>query len=212
MVPLIEALKNKTADVQEKPLEALGEIGDVRALEPLIQFLEVNRALPPESWQKVVAEKALEKICRKIPTEDRYFFCKDCCCRTQRYKLKLSLIRNIHYYACRKCHSNSYLLTGIKKVVLLLDHHFEEVSVQDGGTLRVNWYKRKVPFDFDEIRIKDADDYEVEELVMKLRNDMDKKRRKRLPKKPVYLSPNLKLSQAKMNLLKDNLQVKIKGI
>lgn len=92
----------------------------------------------------------------------------------------------------------------------MLDHNFKETFVQDGGTLTVNWYIRKGPFDFDEIRITGADDYDVEVLVMKLINDMDKKRRKRLHKTPVFLSPGLTLSRAKMNMLNDNYKIVIR--
>ncbi len=56
----------------------------------------------------------------------------------------------------------------------------------------------------DEIRVKDAGDFDIEELVMKLMNDRDDKRRERLPGIPFYLSPGITLSQSKINLLKDN--------
>jgi hypothetical protein len=94
----------------------------------------------------------------------------------------------------------------------VLDHKFEESYVHKEDTLIVNWFKREELVDYDEILIKDANDYEVEKLVMQLRNDMDDQRRKRLPDTPVYLSPDLKLSRAKMNLLEDNFKIKIKKI
>ena len=93
----------------------------------------------------------------------------------------------------------------------MLDYSFDEPSEQDMGILQVNWFKKKEPFDFDEIWIKEADDFDVEQLVMKLRNDMDDHRRKQLPSVSVYLSLNLRLSPAKMNLLKDNFKIVIKN-
>ena len=54
---LIKALRYKDWSVRREAAEALGRIGDVRAVEPLIQ------ALKDEYWDvRLRAEKALEKI------------------------------------------------------------------------------------------------------------------------------------------------------
>lgn len=243
--PIIGKLKDENLDVQNQAVIALGKIGDSKAVGPLSDALrhgkygKINvvsalveigdvRAIKPlvsfyaerlKYWNKWYlnkkdaekeAKEMLEKICAKIPVEDHNFFCHECCCRTERHKSKLSYFKTIKYYACRKCHSNSYLIEGIEKVVLLLDHNFKENYVQNGGTLTINWFKKKEPFDFDEIWIKKVDEFEIEELVMILRNDMDDKRRKRLPGILLLISPTLKFSQAKTNLLKDNFRVEIK--
>jgi hypothetical protein len=219
--PLIDVLKDNIPEVREKAFEALAEIGDGSALWPLT---ELRKAYFPDredlsevfnKWGAIIFDKehrantknTIEKICRKVPVKNFDFFCRKCFCRYRKHWATIYLLKGFTYYACRNCHYNSYWLIGIKKVVLLLDHNFKEMFVQDGGTLTVNWYTKKEPFDFDEIRITGADDYDVEVLVMKLINDMDKKRRKRLAKIPVYLSPNLELSRAKMNMLNDNFRI-----
>lgn len=200
--PLIHALKDAYKYVRWNAVEALGEMGDARAIKPLFHTLKNDH---PDIQKE--AKNALEKIRGKIPILDFSFICSHCFYRCKKHKVKVYLLKTITYYACRNCHSNSYLLTGIEKVVLLLDRHFKKKTRQDGQTFIVNWFKKKEPFDFDEIHIINANDFDVEELVMKLKNDMDKKRRKRLPSIPVYLSPGLKLSQAKMNLLNDNFEI-----
>jgi HEAT repeat protein len=204
--PLLHELKDEDSRVRSAAVLALGKIGDARAVEPLILFFKKEE----RNQENVI--NALEEIRSSVPDEDLFLFCSKCFHRCQKHKVKLSnfevkisTIKTITYYACRNCHSNSYLIEGIKKVGLLLDRNFRRKYRQDADTFIVNWFKKKEPVDFDEIHIIDADDFDVEELVMKLKNDMDKKRRKRLSKIPVYLSPDLKLSQAKMNLLKDNL-------
>jgi hypothetical protein len=203
--PIIKALKDKASFVREKAAEALGEIGDPLAIEPLFAALRDNH---PHVRRE--AQNALKIIHRNIPTEDFGFICGKCFYRSKKHKVKISSFNTFNYYACRNCHSNSYLIEGIEKAVLSVDRNFEETSARDGGTLTVNWFKRKKPFDFDEIHIIDANDFDVEELVMKLKNDMDNKRRKRLHKTPVYLSPGLKISRAKMNLLNDNFKIVIR--
>ncbi len=194
----------------EEVLEPLGEIGDARAVLPLVR--ETFNGQFFNQWQRA-AKDALEKIRPRLIVEKVNFVCGDCFLR---YKMQSFIVKlekltfdTISYNACPKCQMDNHYLAGIETVVLLLDHHFEEAYVRNGEneeTLIVNWFKRKELFDYDEIRIIDADDYEAEKLVMKLRNDMDDERRERLPEIPVYISPHLELSLSlsKMNLLKDN--------
>jgi hypothetical protein len=208
---LLDVLKYDDSAAREIAVESLGKIGDSRVIEPLINALE------DEAYRvRREAKDALQNIHIRTLTDDFNFICDKCFLRYKKhkasYKYNIFFVETIDYSACPGCHSDSYFFVGIKKVVLLVDHNFGEVPMKDGETLIVNWFKRKEPFDYDEIWIKAAENFEVEELVMKLRNDMDNERRKRLPDTSVYISPNLKLSQAKMNLLKDNFQVKIKKI
>jgi hypothetical protein len=211
--PLIEALKNHHLhDTYMRDLiEAVGEIGDARALGNLTYFL--NTFLEED------AKKALAKIRSKLSSRDLDFFCKKCFRRVKRSRVRYPVFENnvfshksISYYACSNCHSNSYLLEKIEKVVLLLDRDFVEPYVQEKSVMIVNWLKKKEPSDFDEIRIKNAGDFDVGYLEKKFKHDRDDKREKGLPAVPVYLSPGLNLSAAKMNLLKDNFQVKINNI
>ena len=206
---LINALKDEDYLVRRNAAGALGNIGDARAVESLVSFYVGRLNSLNKKEEKKDAKEILEKIRDKIPIENRNFFCNKCYCRAERYEAIIPTVINFNYYACRNCHGDSDLIEGIRKIILLFDHSFGESYVRE-GTFTVNWFKRKEPFDFDEIWIKDADDFDVEELVMKLRNDPDDKRRKRLSSIPVYLSSELKLSQAKINLLKDNFQVRIK--
>ena len=74
--------------------------------------------------------------------------------------------------------------------------------ITDSRTLLINWFWYREPFDFDEVRIIDADDFEVEEFVMKIRNDADQWRQSRYHAIPVYIFPSAGLSQAKVNLLR----------
>jgi len=193
-----------------KLVYALVMIGDTRAVEPIVSFYRQhvkNIGYEYKKKAKKDAKKVLKKFRGKIPGENRNFFCAKCYCRAQRFRGKIPFVINIKYYTCRNCHSNFHLLEGAGRITVLLDRSFKKLFQLKQGNLTVNWFKRKEPLDFDEIWIKEADDFDVEELVMKLKNDPDNKRRKRLPKIPVYLSPNLKLSQAKMNLLNDNFKI-----
>jgi hypothetical protein len=181
--------------------EALGKIGDTRAVSPLIealkdQYLDVRRC----------AAEALWKIQKQLPGMSRErrasILCSACFCRFAEHKARLGSGKYFSYYACRNCHGSSSI-DNVTKVVAVLDHSLDKPYAHNGTTLLVNWYSHKEPFDFDEIRITDASDFDIDELVMKLRNDMDDKRRKRYKSMPVSLSPQVQLSQAQIHMLKD---------
>lgn len=204
--PLFDKM-NKKGPGWKKAAMALGVIGDARAVEPLIKI----------EWQSREISVILEKIIKKIPTDDHDYFCEHCCCRAEKHKPKAKLFgllilpTHFEYYACRKCHSDTYLTANIKTVILLLDRHMEEISLRNGDTLTINWFKRSELmkgkkdelFDYDEIHIENADEYEIEKCVLALWNDMDDHRRKRLREIPLHFAPHLELSPAKLNLLKD---------
>ncbi len=191
---------------QREVVIAMGRLHDARAVEPLIRFAEIS---DPE------ALKILEMLRYKLPAREQGFVCQTCFLRAEEHKQKLTLAtailnttgRTFSYYACRGCHTNAYLLEGVKTVVLLLDRQFEAEFVREGDVLLVNGFKREELFDYDQIHIRGADDYDVEKLVMRLKNDGDDMRRKRLPEIPVYLPPGLNLSPARLNMLRDNFKV-----
>ncbi len=251
---LIIALDSSDDSVAANAAEALGLIGDSRALEPLAAVwgkYNTDFEIPPYPWPElhhrflwanaavalarlgdtravrrlyrsdvVLPSKqiyaALRELKTKIPLADNSFFCKQCLTRAREYTSFqgwfIVWLRKLFksYYACRTCHSNQYLAEGVKKTVLLLDNRdkgeLPEV-VSGSETLVFNWFNCSYLVDYDEIWIRNADDVQVEEMVMVLMNDTVVFRRERLKDIPVIISPHLELSPAKMNLLKANLKV-----
>ncbi len=223
--PLIKTLGDRDKDVREAAAEALEKIGWkpsdekeqaayliakrdwvelARIGKPSVEL--ITKVLNDDSlWVRKAAAATLKKIPyfnsieKKIP----FILCSKCLCRFDEYKARILLLTLITYHVCRKCHSNVHLIENAEKVVAFLDRAFEKPYTYNGTTLFVNWFQHKEPFDFDEIHIKDADDFDVEEMVVKLRNDTDADRRKRYRSMPVYIASNLKLSKAKRNMLKD---------
>jgi ribosomal protein L17 len=199
--PLMAALNSDYPSVRTYAARALGNIAaDTDIVE---SFAGLTKHL--DSTARKEAYNSITKICKKAPRDDFNFLCTKCFHRYVKHKVPFK--KTVIYYACRSCRSSSYFLKGIEKIVLLVDHTFDKPYTRASETLAVNWYKIKKPFDFDEIRVNEKDDFDVEELAMKLKNDMDDERRKNLKHIPFYLSPGLKLSPAKMNLLKDNFQI-----
>ncbi len=206
---LINALANDNVWVRRNAAEILGKMGDARAVEPLIEALGDK-----DLWMRHRAAESLKKITSYLnPIKARVstVFCSECFCRFKRHKAKISFFKSITYYACHRCHSTVHLIENVEKPIVVLDHSFKKPYIHNSTTLSVNWFKHKEPFDFDEIHIKDADDFEVEEMIIKLWNDTDANRRKRYRSMPVYIASNLKLAQATMNMLEDTFgQIKIR--
>ena len=71
--PLIQAVKNKKWEIREKAADILANIGDLRAVEPLIQALEVDlknsscyKEMDTDMKVREVAEaRAIKRICRR---------------------------------------------------------------------------------------------------------------------------------------------------
>lgn len=74
--------------------------------------------------------------------------------------------------------------------------------VSGNQTLYANWLEYRELFDFDEVWVKKVDGFDIDEFVMKVRNNTDTNRAKKLHLVPVYVFPNAGLSQAKVNLLR----------
>jgi HEAT repeat protein len=207
--PLVDILNNYGPVWDNGPpwrsvVTALGKLGETRAVKPLIYLA---------SWHSTQAQDILDAIKEQIPLEDRDYYCKRCFCRAKEHKTAYTpytvSYMDVSFYACRRCHSNFYLWENIKPVVMVLDRKMSESTLRDGDAFLVNGFKREEFFDYDEIWIRDADDFELEKLVLKLKNDMDDYRRSRLASTLVYISPAANVSPGRVNLLKDTFLVKI---
>lgn len=204
---LLGMLKDEEAGIRESVIDALGEVGDSRIIEPLLMMLN-----DPSPFVRGKSVQVLDDIFLKVINEDMNLLCLRCFLRYRQnvvYYPENSHEKNLAFYACPNCHSDRYFSSDAAKVVILLDRDLEGIYTESDAIVTINWFKKEGYFDYDEIRIDDADDYQVEKFVMKLVNDTNKERRKRLPEIPVFLSPGLKLSPAKLNLLKDNFQVHV---
>jgi hypothetical protein len=204
---LIEQLQDEDITVRGKAVLALGRIADVKALKPL---KEINTRQGIYRIDSEV-ENAQRQIVDRALVGDFNLLCRQCFCRFKSFTEVLEifdLVQSFTYYACRCCHRDTCLLIAVEEVILVMDRSLEALYAHEGDTVMVNWFNMKKPADITGIQIKTATDYDVEEMVMILKNDMDKKRRKRLPSVQVTVEPDAAISKAKLNLLKDSFQLK----
>jgi len=93
-------------------------------------------------------------------------------------------------------------MRDVREIIAVLDRDMEKRLIRKKSDIEVNWFMLNEPFDFDRIRILSADDFDVEQFVMMMRNDHDDERIARMKSIPVSISSGPDLSKNKINLLK----------
>ena len=206
---LIETLEDFSDTVRIKAAEALGKIKCTKAVDPLFKAGQKNR-IEPE-----LAEASLKEIIKSNKTAwkktDR-ILCSHCLSRFTKYSRKLTLFQNYSYSACRVCRGQEFI-DGAKEVTALLNKKTDPRFINEKNRLLVNWFAVSTPFDFESVLILDADPFEVEGFVMKIRNDPDQYRLKNLKKVRVTVSESCNLPALKINLLKETFgKVEVKAL
>jgi len=204
--PLIKALGDKDANVRSYAASALGEIKDTKAVEPLIKALgDRNEEVRESAKQSInnIYKANKEKITSKYPD----LICINCFHKFKFYPVGIfSFLTKEGYYACRNCKRDEFI-HPVKKVIVVLDKniHGKDNYTHENSTLYVNWFNLKKPFDFDEISMLNADDFDIQEFIMKIRNDADESRAKNYKNIVVIIRQDLfqNLSENSKRLLKN---------
>lgn len=234
--PLLELLWDPVQVVREKTVEALDKIQDWAIADTLVQraaapnatieSLEAfaafgdTRAIPLlkkkslESTHfdfQVRVEIAIARVVNQNHLQSRKLYCKKCFCWSKEYdsySVGDGLVKVPQKYsACRICHGNFLLDPDIKRVKLVLDRSMAGLTQKEGAVLRINGLKVDRLCEIDELHVIDAQDADVERWIMKLKNDTDEIRRRRLNNIQIFLVNSHQLSQSKVNLLTDLFKV-----
>jgi hypothetical protein len=209
----LETLENPRYNIRhlQRMLDLLCELGDNYrqlltiggAVVPVFERQAANQAkLPPFSYQLLteIGEQTRNQLGHR---NIAFLFCPYCLYRIQVQEVDipgLSENINIRYIGCRGCgQSKDYV--KYKKVVALLDSHVTEEQIIRDGTLEVNWLTRRKIFDFDEVRIVQATDEEVERFAVQVGNDTDLLRARAYRKMSCTIGKNCELSQYTIRIL-----------
>jgi|GEM_PF-4618248 len=213
---LVNLLKqNSGIKVQKECANSLGKIDDPAVLRDLLVALE-NQELEPDVASVIAKSPLIRKALKTFNKISKKCYCSKC---LHRVIAKKSVYNKNHFivsHICRKCGSVSQVVDAINHVVLVLDSTLPAIPPNNNllslkemdhkshkSTLYINWVWHKDPFDFDEVQLKDNNEIEIEEFMVKLRNDTDDQRRRRIRSLPVKIYPNLVLTKAQSNALKD---------
>lgn len=176
--PLLKALKHINKDVREGALWALGEIGDAKAISPIVNMQD-NQVR--DSIQSAV-EKLLE---HNQPFTESFpdIFCTACFLRGMQEKIKSGAYRDHQYVFCRFCESSLHLINNVKYVIGLICGDSEEYK-QDSDAVYVRlWFedaKKARNADIDILEIRESDsisyDWAVNAVLNMLKNDVSRPR------------------------------------
>ncbi len=151
--------------------------------------------------KQLVGDIATETIERISQNTDQ-FFCPKCLTYCSSHKARLPLkVDSFKYFGCRTCRQSRDLIRG--RAIAILDLKMTEKQSVHGRKILVNWLTLRKPFDFHEIRIARASDKDVEHFVIQIGNDTDKFRQPRYRDLPCTVSPDSKLSENTLRILKN---------
>ena len=210
--------------------EGLGELRDVRAVEPLVQRLGDKdrwvRSDACEALGRLGDLRAVEPLIERL--SDTSFFvsgsaqralvdifktlgahhellCRSCLARFQRrYRDWLLNSEKVHgglVPACRLCGKAVGAIPNVGVVIAVLDTEMGEELSSSDGVLRVSYLKRDAPFDFDRVEIVRASDYEVERFCVQVGNDTDPFRKGRYRQMQCLVAPGCRLSENTLRIL-----------
>ena len=211
-----------TVNVQEVGYEELGLAADVRYVEHLLEWLSDmaatysallalgGRAVPqlreiavaPGHPLRYLAYQVLKDISRETSRRlggQAGAVCPDCLVRYSLRRVSFPL-NSIFYYGCRACGESQKFIEG-HHVVAVLDKSMAAERAWQDGALQVNWLARRALFDFDEVRLVQASDEEVERFVIQVGNDPDPIRRSRSRQIPWFISTECRLSENTLRIL-----------
>ena len=197
--PLVKALKDPADTVRINSAKALGKIADTRGIDPLKEAQNKNLI------ESELAEDSIKMIVQKnkpVAKKFKKIICTNCLTRFKKYPRKLSFFHDHTYYACRVCKGWEHI-EGAGEIIAVLDRNMDLKMKSHKNKLHINWFQLKTPFDFEKVHIIDADEFEVEEFVMKMRNDSDDLRLKNLKNIQVMISKDCNLPKLKINLLEN---------
>jgi len=175
-IVLLPLLRSGLDQARHGACKALGELGDLRAVDRLIDCLgdrdtDVRRA----------AVAGLRAIHGRARSDAAGYLCTEHLTRFElrrlRKRLGLFSYQTIRYFGCRVCGGAERLWQGVNKVVCVLDSESSEEAdppfVAANGRVHALWDPTRRLFDFDVIEIHQATDNDVERFCIKVGNDED---------------------------------------
>ncbi|MCC6444477.1 MAG: hypothetical protein IT210_13610 [Armatimonadetes bacterium] len=105
----------------------------------------------------------------------------------------------MNYIGCRSCgQSREYIE---RTLIAILDREMAERHIQEGRTLRINWFLKESLFDFDTMEIVRASDEDVERFAVQVGNDTGPYRQPRYARMTCRIRAQCRLSENTLKIL-----------
>ena len=189
------ALEGSTDAVSD--LCGLAAEGDLRMLDPLARYLG-----NPRSRANDAACEALQAVLKSVGPGLSRALCSDCLSRLHKKIKRFRRFRRIELYTCRLCGQARTATMDVGEVVAVLDSKGNDEPIWKEGSVKANWLKRRSLFDFDRVEIVSATDEDVVRFCVQVGNDTDDYRRKRYKNMPVSISPDCRIEEMTVRILK----------
>ncbi len=173
---LLPMLDNTSWVSRSSACRTLGNSGDIRAVEPLVQRLKDSN-----DHVRYWAYKALIKLiptCQMQKLRIKEVLCRSCLMRFSYYPKRIKHKRflnepTIDVLVCRRCKKSTAAIPAIKQLIAVLDKNMSSKLLCEEQTARGNWLKFGKLFDFDSVEIISATDKQVERFCIAVGNDTD---------------------------------------
>ena len=224
--PLIALLGNWDSSVRQAACEALGKLGEGRLANAVIGALSGDARAREELCRLATQRdvRAVELLIARLEDENYYVRKAVCealnsiykivdpqiegmCCRVHLTRFEKNTIQSgegdtVRFVACRICGKSDQVMFGVREIIATLDAGMEEEFICANDVVRGNWLKRDALFDFDRVEIIKASDYDVERFCIQVGNDTDNFRNRRYEKMMYAVSPQCRLLENTMRILK----------
>lgn len=196
VLELISLLRDKEPDVILAAMHALKLIGDFHDIDRIVAEVSVAKSELQENLCQ-----SLQRLCMRVSGNYNAIYCLRC---FHRFTLAQKNFNEIlKYPVCRKCGKSEHGLTGITRVIAMLDSQMKRKFLLTGNTIRINYLASPHYFDFDAIEIVSADNYDIERLCVRLVNDGDPFRLSRFPYVTCHVYSDAKLTDSMFAMLRN---------
>jgi len=175
-IGLMALLRGGLGRAHHRACQALGQVGDARAVEQLIETLgDKDRSM------RDAALVSLRAIYHRARRNVAGYLCTEHLARFEHRKLRkrmgLFSYQTIRYLGCRVCGGAEQLWQGVNEVACVLDSKAPEDPDPQfdtaSGQVRALWTPDRELFDFDVIEIRHVTDNDVEQFCIRVGNDED---------------------------------------
>ncbi len=133
--------------------------------------------------------------------------CPNCLVYCAPRKIIVKGLNTAYYYGCRDCGQSQTFLPIEGSVRGVLDDQMMAETIREGPHIRINWLRRRILFDFDEVEIINATDEDVERFAVQVGNDTNPIRQPHYKNMRCVVSLDCRLSENTMRILQQMFEI-----
>ncbi|MCP4369713.1 MAG: hypothetical protein GY797_16610 [Deltaproteobacteria bacterium] len=154
--------------------DLVGEAGEIVAS---LQQIALANGAPAKHIAIWLIRQIGKETTARWKSQASHLLCPHCMIYCYKHTVRLPK-STITFYGCRHCcQSRKFLDVADKRIVVILDNQMKVKYFEQNDTLQINWLTHRGLVDFDEVRIIQATDEDVERFAVQLGNNTDHSQR-----------------------------------